>query len=333
MGNSANSADTAAAVLLAKNLAMALETGETLRPLLNNLIAKACELTGARYGAMGVLDLKKTGLADFITFGISEETARKIGHLPEGRGLLGAVIQSKGPIRVRRLSEDPRSSGFPPNHPPMVSFLGVPLRIGSEVFGNFYLTDKDSGAEFTAEDESLVENLGIQAALAVGYARHIDLLEAERKQTALRTLELNRLRDEFAAIVAHDLRNPVQAIASQVELILRKSNPGAVDIPVPRSTLNQIQSCGFRLGQMASDLLDAARVDVNRVALDRQESDPAKMLPEILNEIRSTLGGRKVSLRISAGIPKILLDRNRIAQILANLLENSDKYSTPGEPV
>ena len=136
-----------------------------LPALLRRIVAAACELVDARYGALGVLS-PTGGLAEFVTVGIDEETAARIGHLPEGKGLLGALIDDPRPIRLRRIDSDPRSIGFPEHHPPMSSFLGVPVRVRAEVFGNLYLT-RDDDREFTEEDEELVASLAATAGVAI----------------------------------------------------------------------------------------------------------------------------------------------------------------------
>ena len=142
-----------------------------LRTVLLRLVVLACEMIGARYGALGVLARDGRKLKDFIYSGVSEETARAIGHLPTGRGLLGAVIREGRAIRIAKMADDPRSEGFPAGHPPMTSFVGVPLRVGGEVFGNFYLADKQSGEAFNETDEQLLEKFSAQAGLTVAYAR------------------------------------------------------------------------------------------------------------------------------------------------------------------
>jgi len=137
--------------------------------VLRNIVEAACELAGARYGALGVIG-HDGELERFIHVGVDDETIARLGHLPEGKGLLGALIRDPRPIRLRHISDDPRSSGFPANHPPMDSFLGVPIHVRGEVFGNLYLTDSDKG-EFSAEDEELVVALALAAGTAVSNAR------------------------------------------------------------------------------------------------------------------------------------------------------------------
>ncbi|MFB7943860.1 GAF domain-containing sensor histidine kinase [Kitasatospora phosalacinea] len=138
---------------------------------LQRIAAGAAELVDAKYAAMGVVNPHGSGLSDFIHIGIDDATAAEIGHLPTGRGILGALIDDPRPLRLTDLSTDPRSVGFPADHPPMVSFLGVPIRVRGEVFGNLYLTEKKGGGSFTPEDEQVVLALGAAAGVAIENSR------------------------------------------------------------------------------------------------------------------------------------------------------------------
>jgi signal transduction histidine kinase len=138
-----------------------------LPSVLEKIVASACTLSGARYGALGVLAPGTRRLSEFVTYGITSEQRAGIGDLPVGQGVLGVLIDDPRPLRLRRLSDHPRSVGFPPGHPPMHGFLGVPIWVAGTVFGNLYLTDKAQNAEFTTEDESLVVALAAAAGTAV----------------------------------------------------------------------------------------------------------------------------------------------------------------------
>lgn len=141
----------------------------SLEHVLLNIVEAAKELAGARYGALGVIGADG-GLDQFIHSGLSAAQAQRIGDLPQGKGLLGALITTPAPIRLSHMGSDPRSTGFPPNHPPMESFLGVPVDSRGEVFGNLYLADSVHG-EFTADDEELVTALAMAAGTAISNAR------------------------------------------------------------------------------------------------------------------------------------------------------------------
>jgi signal transduction histidine kinase len=141
-----------------------------LPTVLRRIVEAACELVGAQYGALGVIAPDGDGLEEFVYVGMGEEDARRIGHLPQGKGLLGALIDDPYPIRLDRIDQDPRSVGFPDGHPPMGSFLGVPVRVRDEVFGNLYLSNSLRG-HFDEDDESLVLSLAATAGVAIDNAR------------------------------------------------------------------------------------------------------------------------------------------------------------------
>ncbi|HET9692278.1 MAG TPA: GAF domain-containing protein [Acidimicrobiales bacterium] len=144
-----------------------LSLPETLR----HIVEAAVELVDARYGALGVLDPTGTVLSDFITAGVDDEQRRVIGGLPQGHGILGVLILDPEPLRLADLTTHPESYGFPPAHPPMRSFLGVPVRVRQQVFGNLYLTEKAGGGQFTDDDAALMVALGAAAGIAIENAR------------------------------------------------------------------------------------------------------------------------------------------------------------------
>src|SRR6266540_1450226 len=128
---------------------VALTSELSLEALLQRLVEVAAELTEARYAALGVIDPSGTELERFITTGIDPQTHAAIGDLPRGRGILGVLIRDAAVLRLHDLSDDPRSVGFPANHPPMRTFLGVPILLRGVVYGNLYLAEKDGGRSFT----------------------------------------------------------------------------------------------------------------------------------------------------------------------------------------
>jgi signal transduction histidine kinase len=149
---------------------IAISSELSLDDLLQKLVETAAALTGARYAALGVIDETGTELERFLTTGIDSETHAAIGELPRGRGILGVLIRNAEPLRLESIADDPRSVGFPPNHPPMRGFLGVPILLRGRAYGNLYLTEK-AGGQFSAEDQELVETLASQAAVAIENAR------------------------------------------------------------------------------------------------------------------------------------------------------------------
>ena len=150
---------------------IAISSELSLDGVLQRIVEAAARVTGARYAALGVIDRTGMALEQFVTTGIDEETRAAIGQLPRGRGILGVLISDARTLRLHELGKDPRSVGFPPNHPPMRTFLGTPIRLRDVAYGNLYLTEKAGGADFDEEDEELVTLLAGQAAVAIENAR------------------------------------------------------------------------------------------------------------------------------------------------------------------
>ncbi|OAE02007.1 GAF domain-containing sensor histidine kinase [Arthrobacter sp. OY3WO11] len=163
--------------LLAAVVALAQDL--SLEAVLDRLVRSACDLVGAKYGAMGVI-AEDRSLSHFITVGVDDEDIRSIGDLPTGHGVLGHLIREPRPLRLHDLGRHPMASGFPPNHPPMNTFLGVPVRVRDEVYGNLYLTEKDGGQDFTPEDEDLAVALAAAAGVAIQNARLFE--ESKQRQ-------------------------------------------------------------------------------------------------------------------------------------------------------
>ncbi|NUU20554.1 MAG: SpoIIE family protein phosphatase [Streptomycetaceae bacterium] len=153
-------------------LAAVLAVGSDLdlEAVLRQIVESAVSLSEATYGALGVVG-EDGGLSRFITVGVDEKTIAEIGPYPEGRGILGLLIREPVPLRLHDLGKHPDSYGFPENHPPMTSFLGVPVRVRDEVFGNLYLTEKRGGGDFTGDDEEIVTALARAAGVAIENAR------------------------------------------------------------------------------------------------------------------------------------------------------------------
>jgi signal transduction histidine kinase len=212
-------------------LGLALAADLSLPTVLQRIIALAVELTGARYGALGVLG-PSGRIRQFITVGITAEERRAIGPLPVGEGILGALVHDAKPLRLRRIAEDRRSIGFPANHPPMSSFLGAPVLARGKVFGNIYLTEKQGAPEFDADDEAALLVLATQAGVAI---ENIYLYEEGRRRE--RWLEAVRgignailAGQELEAVlkaVAHDARELAGAATSTIVVPSLDNDPGS----------------------------------------------------------------------------------------------------------
>jgi signal transduction histidine kinase len=154
-----------------------------LRSTLQRIVEAACSLVGARYGALGIIGTDRH-LSDFITHGIDDATHAAIGDLPHGRGVLGLLITDPRPVRMPDITKHPRSYGFPAHHPPMHSFLGVPVRIRDQIFGNLYLAEKKDAAEFSDDDEEIVVALAAAAGVAIDNARLFALAQRRERWLA-----------------------------------------------------------------------------------------------------------------------------------------------------
>ncbi|HEX2577546.1 MAG TPA: GAF domain-containing protein, partial [Aquihabitans sp.] len=204
---------------------MSLGSDLELEVVLRRLTEAAVDLVDARYGALGVLDQRRAHLSDFITVGIDDDARARIGSLPEGHGILGLLIVDPKPLRLPDLNEHPESFGFPPGHPPMTSFLGVPVFVRGEAYGNLYLTDKQGSEVFTDVDEELAVALAAAAGTAIEKARlharvrELDLVEdRERIARDLHDTVIQRLFATGLALQgAARLAGPVPEVAARIQ--------------------------------------------------------------------------------------------------------------------
>jgi nitrate/nitrite-specific signal transduction histidine kinase len=241
-----------------------------LPAMLLRIIQSAVDLVDARYGALGVLDASGTRLSQFITVGLDDEQRARIGALPEGHGILGLLIVDAEPLRLPDLKEHPDSFGFPPNHPPMQSFLGVPIRVRDQVFGNLYLTDKMTHEVFTDVDEELVVGLAAAAGVAIENAR-----------LHSRVHELGLVEDRER--IARDLHDTViqrlfaTGLSLQGSIRLIRSDPAAAIDRVER----------------AIDDLDLTSKHIRSAIFDLESSRPssAGLRSSILEVVREAAGG------------------------------------------
>ncbi len=171
-----------------------------LEVLLKAVVEAARDLTGAEYAAVGVLDRDRTELERFIYLGIDDETRHEIGSLPRGRGVLGELIREPVPLRLRDVEQHPHAYGFPPGHPPMHSFLGVPITVRGEAYGNLYMTEKRGGEEFDEDDEAAARTLAAWAGVAIDNARLYTTL-SEREAEVERALRRSETSVDIARAV------------------------------------------------------------------------------------------------------------------------------------
>lgn len=250
-----------------------LEVEMELPQLLRHIVGTAVRLSGASYGALGVLDDEGKALAQFVTVGLDADAERAIGDRPTGAGVLGLLIVNPKPIRLARLAEHPESTPLPPGHPEMHSFLGVPIQSGGRVFGNLYLTDKQGAHEFSQEDEDLLVSLGVAAGIAVDNARlhsqvrHLALLnERERIARDLHDTVIQRL-----FTVGLTLQGTVPRVTDAVVAERLESSVDVLD-----DTIRQIRATIFSLGMRGhaeSSLLASVR-DVVSEAVEALGFEP-----------------------------------------------------------
>jgi signal transduction histidine kinase len=252
---------------------IALSSELDLERLLQRLVETAATLTGARYAALGVIDRAGQSLERFLTHGVDAETHAAIGELPRGRGILGVLIRDARPLRLHEISDDARSVGFPPHHPPMSTFLGVPILLRGVAYGNLYLAEKEGGDDFSTEDEEVVQLLAAQAAVAIENAR---LYESSTRW--LRQLEsLNEIGNALASeleldrllgIVALRLRELVEA-----GLVLIALPDGTDALRVVAADGDGAELVGLRLdleGSKVGHVLDRGRSE----RVDALDEDP-----------------------------------------------------------
>lgn len=211
---------------------IALSSELSLEAVLQKLVETAATLTGARYAALGVLDPSGQRLERFVTSGVDAETRRAIGDLPSGRGILGVLIRDVKPLRLHDLGDDPRSVGFPPGHPRMRSFLGVPVVLRGVAYGNLYLTEKDNG-DFTQDDEDAVVMLASQAAVAIENARLYESATRWSRQLESMNEVMNVLVTEF------DLAKLLQLVAGRLRELI---DARAVTVARPHGTGIRIEA-------------------------------------------------------------------------------------------
>ncbi len=266
---------------------VALTSELSLESLLQRIVELAAELTEARYAALGVIDASGTELERFVTTGIDPQTHAAIGDLPRGKGILGVLIRDAEVLRLHDLSDDPRSVGFPPNHPPMHTFLGVPLHLRGVAYGNLYLTEKANGADFSKEDEELVTLLAAQAAVAIENAR---LYESATRWSQ----QLESLMEVGVALA----REP--ELPKLLELLTRRLRQliGArlvlIAIPSAPDTLRIEAADGEDAAEFIGMTLDRAASKSGRV-LDRRRSERLDSLiddPEVDPEFARRMGMR-----------------------------------------
>ncbi len=289
---------------------IAINSALSIDGVLERIVEAAAKVTNARYAALGVIDPAGSGLERFVAYGLTPETQTQIGDPPHGRGILGVLINNARPLRLHDLTEDPRSVGFPPGHPEMRSFLGVPIMLRGVAYGNLYLTEKESG-DFTDEDEDLLTLLAAQAAVAVENARLYESATAWSQQ-------LESLNEVGAALVRELELEPL------LDLVVRRLrdliDARVVAIALPSGSGLRI-AAGDGTGVDALAAIDTLEADskTSRV-LERGRSERVDSLledPEVDQDVARRLGastGLYVPLRARERTIGVLIAHDKVGR-------------------
>lgn len=275
-----------------------VEADLDLPVLLHHVIGEARSMTNARYGALGVLDDEHTALAEFITVGLTREQEELIGARPTGRGVLGLLISDPKPVRLSMIESHPNTFGFPPNHPPMSSFLGVPIKVRDEVYGILYLTDKMGWSEFTSDDETLVTALAVAAGIGI---------ENARLHQRVQEMAVVDERDRLARDLHDTVIQRLFAVGLSLQGIAGKAAPqGEVD----------------RLNKVIADIDDTirqVRTTIFELGLDSSNQGPRASVLALVEELTQVVGF-EVNISIEGPVDASLTDVI-VEHLLATLRE------------
>ena len=300
----ARSHDVAETLLLQRlrDAALSIHELPTVHGMLERLAEQACELVGARRGAVG-LSPGGSELVDVVTIDKAAGETR--------------AVEPRLRIALQELVDDGRV------RPP---YLGVRLHVNSHSIGSVCLFDKADGAPFDEHDEHVLDLFGSQAALAIEYAQQLARTQEAQRMTA-------STHDELAASIAHDMRTPISSILLQLDLLLECGEQRGNYTLVPTAALQRLRDGGWRVSRMVDDLLDASRIELRRVALDRHRLSLPDAIASLVAELEPTLAGRAIRLDVEDGVPLVWADPLRLDEIVTNLVENAAKYSDPGAPI
>jgi signal transduction histidine kinase len=305
---------------------MSLGADLELHVVLRRLTQAAVEMVGATYGAVGVLSPDRSHLSSFITVGITEEKATAIGDLPKGHGILGVLIVQPEPLRLADLSDHPESFGFPPGHPTMRSFLGVPVLVRGEVFGNLYLTDKRDAPEFTDVDEELVVGLAAAAGVAIENARllqrarEVDIAhERERiardlHDTVIQRLFATGLSLQSAARLCHepDVIERIHQAVDELDRTVRDVRSSIFELNPPPTASNALRRQLLGVGDEFFDALGYSPTFRFEGPVD--SGVPDDLVPHVVSVVREGLaniakhaGSPTAEVRVAVGHGEVIV--------------------------
>jgi signal transduction histidine kinase len=278
---------------------IAVSSELSLDGVLQRIIEIAAELTGARYAALGVIDRSGRSLERFLTTGIDPETYDQIGDLPHGRGILGVLIREAEPLRLHDLTTDPRAVGFPPHHPLMQRFLGVPILLRGVAYGNLYLTEKEGSDDFTVEDEEVVTLLAAQAAVAIENAR---LYESATRWLA----QLESLTEVGNALAGETELGPLLELIAERLRDLIDADAVLIMLPSANGDLRIEAAAGPHAEQLRGEFLGLGGSKSGRVLERRRSERVDSPLDDV--EINRDVA-RRIGMRSGLFVPMIVGDR------------------------
>jgi two-component system, NarL family, sensor histidine kinase DevS len=301
----------------------AISSQHSLDGVLQAVVNAARAVVDAEYAALGVLSADGQSLVSFVTAGIDAAARVRIGDLPHGRGLLGFVIRERRPVRTADIARHPRRFGFPPHHPPMKSFLGVPITIHGSVFGNLYLTEKIGASEFSDQDEAVAVLLASQAAVAVENARLLE--DSERLIEQVR--DMQRQRDLSMAMMNHELRNALTGVYGWAERLVRQRTPEG-----QAQAAQEVYEGTEHTITLLNNFLDLTRLDAGKVKPVFREVNAANEARRAIAGLEPSAEEKNVALSAEApaSCPPLETDPVRLQQILVNLLTNAVRHSPSG---
>ena len=296
---------------------MALATEHDLDALLQRIADISREVIGARYGAVGVLG-EKGELARFVYSGIDKKLADKIGDLPVGRGVLGALIEEERPLRLHEISDHPRSYGYPPNHPPMHTFLGVPIVVRNRIFGRLYLTEKEGQEDFTKDDERLALSFAAQAGVAIENAALIEEVKSRGESLAILE-ERDRISKDLHDGVIQSIYSVGLSLQGSVGLLRRD----------PENAEQRIQAAIAELDNVVRDVRSYIfELQPHLV----EEKGLSAAIEELARDFEiNTMGGIKVEIPDEAVAQLDTTTQGHVIQVIREVLSNIARHAQANE--